>query len=354
MAAREKGRHVKVVIVSTVVPFRNGGGRSIVDGLEAALEGAGHQVETYRIPFSGDWHDFPERTAALRLIGVPAGDRTIAIRAPSYAIEHPAKTVWFIRHFRPAYDLWGTPYGLPDTARGHAVRRAIHHADNAALAGAYVVYAGSKLAAQRLRTYNDVEAAPLHPPLLAPEKFRCEEAAGYLLYVAAFAPAKRQALALEAMCHVETGVRLVLAGPVAPEAEVYLEALRTTIAERGLGESVTLIDRWISQEEKIALTARASAVVSIPFDEASYGFTALEAAAARKPVITTTDSGDMRDWVGDDGVGWIVEPAPQALARAFDETFAGAAGARTKGEAFAERIHHLNLTWPATIERLLA
>jgi glycosyltransferase involved in cell wall biosynthesis len=344
---------VKVAIASTTVPFVYGGGRNIVDWLETMLERSGHQVETYRIPFTGLWYEIPEQTAALQMLQIPRSDRLIAIRTPSYVIPHAAKNLWFIHHIRAAYDLWGTPMGgLPDTAYGRAVRDAIRRTDDVALAQARNIYTNSAVVGKRLMDYNGIASSTLYPPLFEPERYRCEEPADYLVYPSRLCPVKRQLLAVEAMRYVTTPVRLVLVGPV--EYDDYRDEIHRTIARHRLHDKVTLIDHYVPEAEKIDLLARALAVVYVPFDEDSYGYPSLEAAAARKPVVATTDSGGTRELIVDRSCGWMTEPTPQALAAAFDEAFAERRRTREMGEALAERVHELGIDWPTTIERILA
>lgn len=344
---------MKVAIASTTVPFVPGGGRLIVDWLETMLERAGHRVETYRLPFTGLWHEIPEQTAALRLMDIRGCDRLIAIRPPSYVIRHPAKTVWFIHHIRSAYDLWGTPLsGIPDTAYGRAVRDAIRCADDVALPEAHRIYTNSAVVSQRLMDYNRIAAQPLYPPLFEPERYRCEPAADYILYLGRICPQKRQTLALEAMKFVKTPVRLLIVGPV--EYPATRDELKQTIAANKLGDRVEVIDRYVSEEEKIALVARSLAVAYVAFDEDSYGYPSLEAAAARKPVIATTDSGGTRELIVDGACGWMTASTAQALAVAFDAAYADKSRTKEMGEALAERVRELGIDWNTTIEALLA
>jgi glycosyltransferase involved in cell wall biosynthesis len=344
---------LKVAIASTTVPFVQGGGRFIVDWLETMLQRAGHEVETYRLPFTGLWYEIPEQTAALRLVAIPRSDRLITIRTPSYVIRHPAKTVWFIHHIRAAYDLWGTPLGgLPDTPYGRAVRDCIRRADDVALAEARHIYTNSGVVSKRLLDYNGITAAPLYPPLFEPERFRCEPAADYVLYASRICPQKRQLLALEAMKFTKSSVRLILVGPV--EYDGTRDELQRLIVENGLTDRVELIDRFVPEEYKIELMARALAIVYVPFDEDSYGYPSLEAAAAQKPVIATTDSGGTRELIVDGRCGWMTDPTPQALAAAYDQAFEDRARTKAMGEAMQERVRELGIEWPVTIEKMLA
>src|SRR5437588_11104118 len=102
---------MKVLIASTIVPFIEGGGTYIVDWLAEKVREYGHQVDVFKIPFHGDPNCMVEQMLALRLLGFRCyGDRLIAIRTPIYMLDHPNKVLWFIHHFRMAYDLWGSQF----------------------------------------------------------------------------------------------------------------------------------------------------------------------------------------------------------------------------------------------------
>ena len=56
-------------------------------------------------------------------------------------------------------------------------------------------------------------------------------------------------------------------------------------------------------ERLIELYANALAVVYAPIDE-DYGYVTLQAFLAGKPVITSSDSGGVLEWVEDGVTGW--------------------------------------------------
>src|SRR5690242_21588797 len=119
---------MRILVVSTFVPFVRGGGTTIADSLQAALREFGHEVELVLIPFRDHWRELTRQTLALRCLDLTesAGrpiDLAVTIRYPSYAIRHPNKVAWFIHHFRTAYDLWGTPFqDMPDTREAQRFR----------------------------------------------------------------------------------------------------------------------------------------------------------------------------------------------------------------------------------------
>src|SRR5690348_15719564 len=160
---------MQVVLASTFLPFVKGGGITLVQSLERALLDRGHEVEPVLFPFWADPDEMIEQMLALRLLDVSnQGDVLIALRMPSYLIRHPNTRVWFLHHYRPAYDLADTEFG----SQASRTCQAIMDADNVHLREAQRVFALSRVVAQRLRRYNDVDAGVLYPPLPDPEGYR--------------------------------------------------------------------------------------------------------------------------------------------------------------------------------------
>jgi glycosyltransferase involved in cell wall biosynthesis len=345
---------MKVIIASTIVPFLEGGGTFIVDWLEQMLRQHGHQVDVLKIPFEPHYPDMPAQMLALRLLDVTAhGDRLITIRPPSYLLRHPNKVLWFVHHHRGAYDLWGTPYqDIPDTPEGHAYRHAIVMSDHLAFSEARSIYTNSAVVAKRLKDFNDVDAEVLYPPVLKPQRFHTRKYGDTILYVSRIENHKRQALAVEAMRHTRTPVRLAILGKgVAPDAE---ENLRRMVEEHGLKDKVQLKIGWIPEEEKIEYLADCLAAIYIPYDEDSYGYPSLEAHHARKAVISTTDAGGTRELIVDGENGFLAEPEPEAIAECMDRLYLNRAMARRMGANGEERIRQLGVTWDRVVEKLLA
>ena len=344
---------MRVLVASTVVPGTAGGASLIVDSLERALRVRDHEVDVLRLPFYSDPDVMLEQMLALRLHHVEDhGDRLICIRTPSYLLQHPAKVLWFIHHHRGAYDLWGTSHGdIPESAYGRALRRAIRDADELAFDEARAIYTNSLVVSDRLARFNGRDSEVLYPPLDDPDSFRCDGYGDAIVYVSRLTGHKRQALAIEAMRHVTTGVRLIVAGaPDRPEEERLLTSL---ISLWGLSDRVELRSGWISEAEKIELLASALAVVYVPFDEDSYGYASLEAHQSCKAVVSTLDSGGVGELVVDGHNGYLTEPDPRALAQRFDELFDDRARAEKMGLAGRERISELGIEWDHVIDRLL-
>ncbi|MGE5645388.1 MAG: glycosyltransferase family 4 protein [Acidobacteriota bacterium] len=341
---------MRVILATTFVPFVRGGADLIVEWLETMLVRAGHEVEVFRFPFDSNPPDMLEQMLALRLLDVSGrGDRLIAIRTPSYLVRHPNKVLWFIHHHRAAYDLWGTCYGMPaDDPEAQGYRDAFRNADNAAFGEAARIFTNSRVVSRRLEEFNGVASEVLYPPLLDAGRYRPGPYGDYFLYVSRMVPHKRQHLAVEAMRHTRTPVRLVVAG--AAGSRPYLEELHA-LAPEG---RVEILDRWLAEERKIELIAGSLGGIYCPFDEDSYGYATLEMQHAAKAVVVTSDSGGPLELIEDGVNGLVVEPEPEALAAAMDRLYEDRAEARRMGEAAPARIAALGISWERVLARLLA
>lgn len=346
---------MKIIVATSVTPFVEGGATYIVDSLCRQIEARGHEVEVLRFPLSERYGELLDQLLAFRLIDLTQhGDRLIAIRTPAHLLKHPNKVVWFIHHFRGAYDLWGTKYqGIPDTPEGVAYRDAIIAADNVGLRESRL-FCNSGVVRDRLKKFNGVTAEVLYPPLSDPDRFYSKETGDYLLYFARLTHHKRQWLAIESMRYTRTAVKLVIAGCPDPGEEPYVDDMRRAIEKHGLGKRVSLISRWVPEPEKVDLFARCLGVIYFPFDEDSYGYPSLEAHAACKPVLATTDSGGTIELIESGRNGFVTPADPELIARAMDDLYADQDQARLMGEAGAERVEELGINWERVMSRLLA
>jgi glycosyltransferase involved in cell wall biosynthesis len=345
---------MKVILATTFVPFMKGGADLIVDWLDAALARQGHEVEVFRFPFAPHYREMLDQMLAVRLLDLSErGDRLVCIRTPSYLLSHPNKVLWFIHHYRAAYDLWGTPFGdMPDGVESRRYRDAFRNADNLAFSEARRIFTNSRVVSNRLKTFNGIDAEVLYPPLLDPQRFRCGPYGDYALYVSRLVPHKRQDLVIEALAHTQTPVRLVLAGP-AGSAE-YVKELGALVAKHGLGNRVTIMAGWIPEEKKIELVSGCLAGVYTPFDEDSYGYAALEMQHAGKAVITTTDSGGPLELIVDQENGIVCKPNPKAIAGALDDLYENRERTAKMGQSGPARIAAIGAGWDQVVRKLLA
>lgn len=324
----------------------------IVHDLAAALRAAGQEVEVLQIPFRDYWREVPQQTYALRMLQLENSDLLIAIRNPSHVLKHHNKKLWFIHHYRGAYDLWGTPYqNIPATSEGLGVRDGIIQADNLFLREARKTYTNSKVVSRRLWDYNQLSSEVLYPPLSNSANFFCGDCGDYIFFPSRITSHKRQELAIASMTYVQTPVRLVIAG--APNAPEELDSLRAAIVEHAVTGKVELIGRWISQDEKIRWFANCLGSIYPPYDEDSYGYVTLESFHAQKPVITCTDSGGALEIVEDGVNGYVVPPEPRAIAAAMDRLMADRNRAIKMGRAGRETIAALGISWERVVEAFL-
>ena len=350
--AMDTGCDMRIVLASSFVPFVHGGGRFIVEWLETKLQEHGHEVERFYLPFVDRPDDLFDQIMAFRLIDLSDScDRLIAFRAPAYVLPHPNKVLWFIHHIRALYDLWDSAYRfVPDTPSGRAFREILVELDNRTIREAKHVFSNSKVVSERLRRFNSVVATPLYPPILAPERFRNDGYSDEIVVVCRVEPHKRQWLLVDAMKYVRTGVKLRLCGASMNSSAV--DEIRKSITQYGLTDRVTFENRWISEDEKVERLAPALAVAYLPIDEDSYGYSSLEAAHARKAVLTTTDAGGVLELVEHEVNGLVVPPSSQAIADAMDRLYLDKAGAARMGVANEQRVSELGIDWSTVIDSL--
>jgi glycosyltransferase involved in cell wall biosynthesis len=347
---------MKIAIVNNQAPFVRGGAEYLADSLARKLEQRGHRVDVVRIPFK--WYPLqaiPEHMLACRLFNVAAGepDRVIALKFPAYLAPCDNKYVWLLHQFRQMYELWGTPWGdLPDTPESRRVRSMVHAADTACLGQAHKLFTNSRTVAGRLKTFNGIQADEvLYPPLENPELFGPGPAGDYFFYPSRQNTGKRQHVAVEAMRHVRSPFRLVLAGKA--DRDSYGEELRKQVERWGLQDRVQFIG-WISEEEKARWMSGCLGALYLPYDEDSYGYVTLEAFHCHKPVITFTDSGGTMEVMEHQQNGLIVEPTPEALAEAMESLWNN----RTRSEQLGEEAHatlaRYRIDWDHVLDTLTA
>ncbi|HJV43472.1 glycosyltransferase family 4 protein [Caulobacter sp.] len=344
---------MKVLVVNNAAPFQRGGAEELADHLVRRLNATpGVQSELVRVPFS--WEP-AERlieemliSKGLRLHNV---DRVIGLKFPAYLIPHEHKVLWLLHQFRQAYDLSEAGQSHLDfDETGRAVKAAIRAADNACFAQCRKIYCNSPVTQNRLMKFNGVASEVLYPPLNDGELFTGGDHGDYVFAGGRVAAGKRQHLLIEALALLPRGPRLVIAGP--PENEAYAQRLRGLVEDLGLTDRVDLRFGFHPREDIARWANGALACAYLPFDEDSVGYVTMEAFAAGKAVLTVTDSGGLLEIVSED-TGAVAEPTPEALAEALDRLTADKARAISLGSAARELWQNKNVTWEATVRRLL-
>jgi glycosyltransferase involved in cell wall biosynthesis len=344
----------RIGLISSAVPLVFGGGRFIVDWLEAHLRNEGHEVESILIPTVDNPNTILEQMTAFRLIELDRHfDTVITFRPPSHLVRHRRKVCWFIHHIRIFYDLWNTDYNhLPDTTQTRALRDTIHRFDTAALSEAHKLFTNSRIVADRVKAFNGLHSEILYPPVLDASLFRADSYRDEIVCVCRMERHKRQHLLIEAMRYVATPIRLRLCG--LSSSSVYYNEMCAIVEEHSLQDKVIIEHRWISEQEKADRLATCLAAAYVPFDEDSYGYPTLEAAHASKCTVTVQDSGGVREFVENEHNGYVVPADPRAIAEAFDALYVSPARSGRLGRAARETVSTLGIDWPAVIRRILS
>lgn len=349
---------MRIAVCHAQTPFARGGAEMHTESVARALQEAGHEVEIVGVPFKwyppaeivhqmGIWRSLDLTEAN----GMPI-DLVIALKFPAYLARHERKIVWLIHQHRTAYELWDHPvFGdLAPHEGGAEVRDMIWRADRLALGEAQRIYSNSAHVAGRLKSSLGMRAEPLYHRSSVSEMLFEGEAGGYgdyLLFPSRLEPIKRQRLAIDAWRHVRSDVRLVLVGGGFDEM-----ALRARVEEAALEDRV-ILEGTVPLERLLELYRGALGVYYGPFDE-DFGYVTLEGMAARRPVVTLSDSGGPLEFVEDGVNGLVAPPEPEAIAESIEKLAAQRDQAPEMGAAGRATFESKVPTWPQVVERLLS
>ncbi|MDC7122969.1 glycosyltransferase family 4 protein [Cellulomonas fimi] len=334
-----------VIVCGAQVPFVRGGAELHMDNIVKAMQEAGHRAELVHLPTAWEKDRLFDAPLAWRMLPLDA-DVVISTNFPSYYARHPRKVVWLFHQHRGAYDAIDAPWsdlGLDDDAL--EVQRQLTEWDTRALGEARHVFTTSHVVADRLARYNGLEGEALyHPPPLA-ERLHTGEMGDYVFTPTRLETNKRPDLIVDAMSHVSSPVRAVVAGRGSMTAD-----LAARVERGGLGDRVSL-PGFVPDDDLVEQYAGALGVIYAPFDE-DYGYVTLQAFLAGKPVITSHDAGGVLEWVEDGVTGYVTDGTPEGVADAVERLAADRENARAMGEEGRRRASELS--WPAVVERLLS
>lgn len=348
---------MRIAVLHPQTAFTRGGAELHTESLVRALRESGHEAE--QVTIAGKWYPAAElahQMAVWRSFDISESnglrvDAVIALKFPAYLAPHERKIVWLIHQHRSAYELWDHP-DFADLSRqedGAAVRTLVWNSDRLGLAEAKRVFTNSKNVSDRLwsslRLKGEVlyHRSPATEALLAHDP---EELGDYLFYPSRLEILKRQSLAIDAMRHVETPVKLVLVGRGPDE-----RSLRARIERHGVRDRVRL-EVGVTDERLHELYRGALGVFFGPYDE-DFGYVTIEAFAAARPVVTLTDSGGPLEFVRDAATGLVAEPKPREIARAFDRLWSDREASMTWGLAGNRLVHETVPDWSEVVARLL-
>lgn len=344
---------MKVLIVNNAVPFAWGGAEELALNLAREINARkGVEAEVMRIPFA--WQPKERLVAEIllnRALNIHNVDRVIALKFPAYYVNHHHKTIWLLHQFRQAYDLLDNGQSFLSKRADDDILAAIKEADNACFDGAKRVFANSPVTKARLKRYNDRNCDVLYPPLNDASLFEPGDYGDYIFAGGRVDPGKRQHLLAEAAFKAGENCKLVIAGPATDQS--YVAKLHAFVEKNNLEHRVRLQIRMHSREEIADLARNALACAYIPFDEDSLGYVTMEGAASARALVTTTDSGGLLELVKNGETGLVTAPTADALARAFAQVSGDHGLARKLGKGARALWDAKDITWEATIRRLL-
>jgi glycosyltransferase involved in cell wall biosynthesis len=344
---------MNILICTSQVPFVSGGAEVHVANLRSALIKAGHEADVVALPFK--WYPPREiiRSAlAWRMLDVTEAngkpvDMVIGMKFPAYLVEHPRKVLWVIHQYRSAYDMAGSDYDdLAAYADGTNTRMFVKQADEEFIPRALKVYANSQNVAARMLRFNNIQSEPLYHPPPRAELLSPGAQGDYIFYPSRLEPQKRQDVLIEAARHLKSDAKIVLAG-----GGRHLAHYQSLIKSDRKIQQRVVMRGFVSEEEMLKLYREALAVCYLPWDE-DYGYVSLEAMYSGKPLIVARDGGGATEFIEDGREGSIVDPTPEAVARAIDELYLDRKRAQQMGERGREKVLAMNLSWQNVVEKL--
>ena len=333
-----------VLVCAAQVPFMRGGLEMLVDNLVEALRFAGHRAEAVRLPAAWDRERLLDAALAWRMVPLDA-DVVIATNFPSYFARHPRKVLWLAHQHRGAYDGIDQPWSdLGGDEDGLAIQRQLTEWDTRAIGEASPRFTIGRVVSERLARYCGLDSTPLHHPPPLADRLTTGPFGNYVFGVNRLEANKRPDLVVGGLLAARSGVRGVVAGTgsMRPELEAAIDAA-------GGGRRVEL-PGFVTDDDLVALLAGCLGVIYTPYDE-DYGYVTLQAFLAGKPVITTTDSGGVLDWVEHGVTGLVVEPTAESIGEAVDRLAGDPAMAARLGAAGRARAAALD--WKTVVDTLL-
>jgi glycosyltransferase involved in cell wall biosynthesis len=340
----------RIAVVTSDVPFVEGGHLVIARELTARLREYGYESELVTTPQNSFSHVLGAYLATSLTDFSEAGDGgpidgVVSLRFPSFAVKHERHSCWLNHRMREYYDLWPRfrkQLSWKSRIKQSLKRFLIHRIDEHCLDyRVKKLYAQSRTIQARLRAWGGHAAEVLYPPAVV-RPYRTEGYGDYFFAVSRLVKLKRFELLVRAAAAAKVDCLLAGEGP-------EMESLRTLIGELGVEKRVRLLGR-IGEEELLTHYARCRAVVFPAYGE-DYGLVTLEAFSSAKPVITCSDGGGPAELVIHEKNGLVAEPETESLAEALRSLTEDAESAERMGrEGLLESGRH---TWQNAIEKLV-
>jgi glycosyltransferase involved in cell wall biosynthesis len=297
-----------------------------------------------RVPAAWDRERLLDAALAWRMVPLDA-DLVIATNFPAFYARHPRKVLWLAHQHRAAYDGIDQPWSdLGGDEEGLALQRQLTEWDTRVIGEAERRFTIGRVVSDRLARYCGLDSTQLHHPPPLADRLTTGLFGDYVFGVNRLESNKRPELVVGGMLAATSGVRGVAAGTgsLRPEMEELIDA--------GGGRGRVELAGFVSDHDLVPLLAGCLGVIYAPYDE-DYGYVTLQAFLAGKPVITTTDSGGVLDWVEHEVTGLVVEPTPEAIGAAVerlagDREMAARMGANGQARAAA-------LDWSTVVKTLV-
>lgn len=344
---------LRIAVVTSDVPFVEGGHLTIARATVRALQECGHEAALITTPQNRFGRNF-QAYLATRLTDVGLDglgrriDQVISFRFPSYAVQHRRHVCWLNHRLREYYDLWPmlkSQLAWKGRLKESFRRWLIHRLDNVLLKHSLSrLYAQSRTIQLRLRRWGNISSEVLYPP--PPQrKYRTEAYQNTILAVSRLQKLKRLDLLVAALGHVRhKRLRAVIIGD-GPERKNLVRQIK----EAGLEKRVLLLGA-ADEETVLRHYGRCLAVFFCPHQE-DYGLVTVEAFASRKAVITASDSGGPVELVREGETGFVVEPNPLAVADRIDQLASSPRLAEEMGQKAFQAVS--GMTWEKAVRRLL-
>lgn len=344
---------MKVVVVTSDVPFIYGGHIVIAEELTKQLNKNGYEAILWKTPQNKFGHQLSAYLANYLSDLTETGygekiDAVISLRFPAYAVRHPKHICWLNHRMREYYDLWykfRANLSFLNLIKENVRKFIIHRIDAYLLKhNVKKVFAQSKNIQNRLQRWGKIRSEVLYPPAVE-RHYRFDTYGEYILIPSRLYEIKRVDMAIKALPYVNNKALFLVIVGEGPEIQKLIQLAKNLKVK----ERVKFMNR-LSNEELVDMYAKCLAVFYAPLDE-DYGLVTLEAFSSRKAVITCSDSGGATELIIHNENGMIVNADEKMIAETFDLISDKSTADRLGQNAYALSKKY---TWEETIQKLLS
>ena len=347
---------MRIAVLMTIGHFIQGGGEKMADDLVHNLQEYGHAARRYDTMYSGTrLRHFIRGQHCTSMMRFDDVDLVIPLVLPNCNIRHPRVVPWLIGQSKVIYQFFDDEViGIGQFgSEGRLIRDLSIAAESSTLHSLPSVYTISPRVKELLLECNHVYAEVLPLPIEKDGGFFCREYGDFLLYHSRIDTQKRQHLAIEAMRHTKTPVKLIIAGTDTSSGG-YIERLQNYIADHHLMDRVKLLVGYFSDEQKREWLSTCLGGFYLGENEDYWAIVTTEVMLSKKPVIAPIDTGATKYVVKDGITGLQPEGTPKAIAEAMDRLYLNRAEAKCMGEAGYEWINKVTPSWETVVHTLTA